>query len=767
MQETARPFHLNQLCYNAGCLLESFAIWGDHALKRLRAYLIAALLSCLVLGFALPAPADSRGISVTTKTGKPVKLYKDYAALVIGISDYRYWPKLPGAIRDAKEVAAALQAKGFKVKLVQNPDSDTLKDILNRLPYNQGKPKDRALLIYFAGHGATESLADGAKMGYIVPKDCPLPTVDAAGFAGLGISMRRFEDLALRVKCRHVLMAFDSCFSGSLFALGRVAPRDISEKVSRPVRQFVTAGNENEEVPDQSTFKQVFIDGVGGEADYDRDGYVTGSELGMYLQKEVVNYTRGAQHPQYGKIRNPKLDKGDFVFLLAGGPGTTPAVKPTPPAPAPPTAPDEDRLKALEEEAKRREAWSKWQERMNGYWARTEKLERRSLPPTKKAEAWKEALRSFQDDNPFSSEDESLRSYAKTRVKHWEGEATASARAAKEAKAKAKAEATRREKERKESAARRKREAAGGGKRFTNSIGMAFVKIPAGSFMMGSSDADLARMKKDFEQASGKWQDSWNKFLKWEQPPHRVEISRPFYLQSTEVTNSQFARFVKATGYKTEAETGGGGWVKTKKGKYERTKGADWRHPFGPDSSISGKERHPVLQVSWNDAQAFIKWLKRTQGKGYRLPSEAEWEYACRGGKAGENYSWGDKLPSSRKVANLTDRSYARKYPGFYHVKNYDDGYAETAPTASFEPNGFGLYDMLGNVWEWCSDWFDQNYYNNSPIRDPKGPGSGKYRVVRGGSWGSDPWFTRSASRSRFVPRVRSNFTGFRVAKDY
>ena len=390
----------------------------------------AVAVSLLLANIAL---ATNRGIAVTTKSGKPVKLYRDYAALVIGVNDYQYWPKLPGAIRDAKDVAAALTTMGFKVKLVQNPDSDTLAGLLKRLPYNQGKPKDRALLIYFAGHGATESLADGTKMGYIVPKDCPLPTVDPAGFAELAISMRRFEDLALRVKCRHVLMAFDSCFSGSLFALGRAAPRDISEKIARPVRQFVTAGNENEEVPDQSTFKQVFIDGIGGEADYDRDGYVTGSELGMYLQKQVVNYTRGAQHPQYGKIRNPKLDKGDFVFLLAGGPGTTPAVKPTPPPPAPPKAPSTDELAALEEKAKRKAAWDAWQKRMDAYWAKLEKLDASSLAAKEKAQAWRGALAKFRgNDNPFSDEDEKLLLHAQVRANYWEQQA----RAAKQAKPK-------------------------------------------------------------------------------------------------------------------------------------------------------------------------------------------------------------------------------------------------------------------------------------------------------------------------------------------
>ena len=256
-----------------------------------------------------------------THSGEQIKLYDDYAALVIGVGDYEYWPKLPGAVDDAQDVAHSLRKMGFKIELVKNPTSSQLDDLLGKLPYNLGRKKERGLFIYFAGHGATETLADQSKLGYVIPKDCPLPEEDPAGFAAKGISLERFETLAKRVKSRHVLMAFDSCFSGSIFALGRDAPKHITRMIARPVRQFITAGNEEEEVPDVSVFKQAMLDGIRGDADKDRDGFVTGSELGYYLQSEVSTVTRGAQHPQYGKIRNTVLNKGDFVFQLAGGPG--------------------------------------------------------------------------------------------------------------------------------------------------------------------------------------------------------------------------------------------------------------------------------------------------------------------------------------------------------------------------------------------------------------------------------------------------------------
>ena len=199
--------------------------------------------------------------------------------------------------------------------------------------------KNRALLFYFAGHGETLELADGTELGYILPSDCPLKRKDPTGFDSKAISMKDMEVLALKVKSKHFIMVFDSCFSGSLFNVVRAAPVDISEKSARPVRQFITAGGAGEQVPDQSVFKAVFLQGISGDADLNADGYVTGSELGMHLQEKVVNYTRGGQHPQYGKINNPKLDRGDFIFVPPQAPEKKMAVKRTPEAIEPQATP--------------------------------------------------------------------------------------------------------------------------------------------------------------------------------------------------------------------------------------------------------------------------------------------------------------------------------------------------------------------------------------------------------------------------------------------
>ena len=282
------------------------------AMKNLFRFLSVAILSFFILP-ALSFPA-TRGIKVTDKHGQSLYLYKDYHALIVGISDYEWWPKLPNAADDAKEVAKKLKVLGFKVKLVLDPTYREMRTALNEMIYQMGNETSRALLFYYAGHGETETLADQTKMGYIIPKDCPLLEQNPMGFGTHAISMRDIESTSLRIKAKHVLMLFDSCFSGSLFALVRAVPTVITEKSALPVRQYITAGREDEQVPDKSMFKRCLLIGLEGDADLTGDGYITGSELGMYLSEKVVNYTHRRQHPQYGKINNPDLDRGDFIF---------------------------------------------------------------------------------------------------------------------------------------------------------------------------------------------------------------------------------------------------------------------------------------------------------------------------------------------------------------------------------------------------------------------------------------------------------------------
>jgi hypothetical protein len=264
---------------------------------------------------------DAKGVVLNLKNPKGgqtnIKLYSGYYALVIGVGAYRSgWPSLPNPAKDAKEVAEALKSLGWRVDTLLEPDSESLRHKLNALIVEQGREKNQAILVWYSGHGHTLVEADGSKLGYIVPVDAPNPHHDELGFMAKGLSMRNLETVARRIQAKHVMMIFDSCFSGAIFSLSRAVPSPyIEEKVSNPVRQFITAGTEDEKVPDASVFKTVFIQAVkNGHADVNRDGYVTGEELGSYLQEKVVNYSHKTQHPQFGKINNPHLDKGDFVF---------------------------------------------------------------------------------------------------------------------------------------------------------------------------------------------------------------------------------------------------------------------------------------------------------------------------------------------------------------------------------------------------------------------------------------------------------------------
>lgn len=284
------------------------------------------LLFCLLISAVfLLAPRGASAIAAgrifaVSKEGRQIDLYDGYQALVIGVGNYRFWPKLPYARQDAEQVAERLKTMGFRVELILDPTSQELKAALNKMVYTMGRDKERAILLYYAGHGETETLADNTKMGYIVPIDCPLLKSDPLGFASHAVSMREIESVSLRIRSKHVLMLFDSCFSGSLFSLVRAVPEGISEKSNLPVRQYITAGREDEAVPDKSLFKRSLLIGLEGDADLTGDGFITGSELGLYLADKVVNYTRGRQHPQYGKINNPNLDRGDFIIIPANQP---------------------------------------------------------------------------------------------------------------------------------------------------------------------------------------------------------------------------------------------------------------------------------------------------------------------------------------------------------------------------------------------------------------------------------------------------------------
>ncbi|QPF75200.1 formylglycine-generating enzyme family protein [Roseateles sp. DAIF2] len=300
-----------------------------------------------------------------------------------------------------------------------------------------------------------------------------------------------------------------------------------------------------------------------------------------------------------------------------------------------------------------------------------------------------------------------------------------------------------------------------------NSLGMAFVKIPAGEFLMGSEESPAVLAAAYPQLPRERFEN-----LADEGPVHRVRITKPFWLGRHEVTVGQFRRFLEASGYRPESiadGTGGYGWradydpATSRRGDaFEgRQPRYSWANP-----GFAQTDEHPVTNVTWHDAQALADWLSKTEGKRYRLPTEAEWEYACRAGTRGR-YSSGDDPQSLLRAANVFDADSAAHWPRWQDMAlKGRDGFAFTAPVGSFAPNAWGLYDMHGNVWEWVADWHGDDYYAKSPLDDPQGPAEGGVKVRRGGSWHTWAFYARAAYRNWNDPSTRYTLVGIRLLRE-
>ncbi|MFO0954799.1 MAG: bifunctional serine/threonine-protein kinase/formylglycine-generating enzyme family protein [Isosphaeraceae bacterium] len=288
---------------------------------------------------------------------------------------------------------------------------------------------------------------------------------------------------------------------------------------------------------------------------------------------------------------------------------------------------------------------------------------------------------------------------------------------------------------------------------------LSLVRVEPGSFVMGTPKVQSAKLGELFPETKATRFDH-------EQPAHRVRITRPFFLSAHEVTVGQFRRFVEATGYRTEAEKNGlGGWgLRGPAGGVAQDPKFTWK-----DAGYPQTDRHPVVNVSWDDAKAYCDWLTKTEGprRGlrFRLPTEAEWEYACRAGTTGL-FGASDDPETLARVANVVDAQGSTLFRVRESIRA-DDGHVRAAPVRSYRANGFGLHDMLGNVWEWCEDVYSAEYYTSAPFDDPHGPpaasGESPPRVFRGGAWNLTPRAARPATRRSNLPAQCNLNLGFRV----
>jgi len=299
-----------------------------------------------------------------------------------------------------------------------------------------------------------------------------------------------------------------------------------------------------------------------------------------------------------------------------------------------------------------------------------------------------------------------------------------------------------------------------------NSLGMKFVRVPAGSFLMGSDETPQS-LASDYPHYENK------RFvdLADEAPVHAVRITRPFYLGQHEVTVGQFQRFLAESGYQPESiadGTGGYGYNPNYDPKTtvrgDAFEGRDPRYSWHNPGFAQGDD-HPVVNVTWNDANALADWLSRKEGHRYRLPREAEWEYACRAGTR-TRYANGDDPQQLTQIGNTFAADTRPYWPNWsdYSLAG-QDGYAFTAPVGSFKPNAWGLYDMHGNAWEWTADWYGEDYYAHSLADDPAGPADGNVKVRRGGSWHTWALYARCSYRNWNTPQTRYVLVGMRLLR--
>ena len=830
-------------------------------------------------------------IKVHTAAGQEIQLYKGSYALVIGNGNYTNgWDPLDGALTDVEEVMVALEEHGFHVTLKKDLTKAKFDRAFAEFVLESGADANNRLLFYYAGHGYTRKSATGEDLGYLVMVDAPVPERDKVGFELESIPMESLVTQAEKILAQHVLFMFDSCFSGTILNVRDriIPPESISDRIKYPVRQFITAGRAGEVVPDHSDFKQAFLDLIEGR-DHEpfRDGYITGEELGFYLKNQVPIYNP-AQHPQYGKIRNPKLDKGDFVFVLPKE-----AVLPTVATLTVTSIPsgasvyiDSDfigrtplrdykidtgaqREKQIEVRLElsgyenhvtqltlRGGQQMPWDVRLEKFIPRTGTLTVTSTPSGADIyvdNAWigKTPLTSYEVDTGGQHERQvtmglvlagyksrmtqlTLRSGQHTPLDvHLEkfiprtGMVTVTSTpsgasvyidgdligqtplsnyeidtgAQREKQIEVRLELSGYENHVTQLTLK-------GGQhtpwdvrleKFIPRIGtLTVTSTPSGAsvyidgVLIGPTplhDYEIdtggerkkqvevglellgyrnhvakitleggrqtpwdVRLEKilEIQKATvpsgfapkgmalipaGEFQMGTNKGEFDEKPVHTIYVDA-FYMDVYEVTNAQYKAFIDATPQ----------WRKD----YIPSRYHDGNYLKHWTRNSYGRGDHPVVYVSWYGAMAYAEWA------GKRLPTEAEWEKAARGGLLDKKYPWGNSLNSNKA--------------------EYRSG--GPAAVGTYPPNKYGLYDMVGNVWEWCLDVYDEDFYKMSPRRNPiagntsiaqvtnnftndKAP-----RVMRGGAWDSrGRSVLRSADRLPSKPMLTNKNSGFRCVR--
>ena len=672
---------------------------------------LCALILCSFSFLTLEASQDDghRALKVITDLSHRSGKLGSYRALIIGINDYQdsRIPDLETAVSDAKALADLLGEKyGFKIKLLL--DRKAGKEAIFKALRDLAKstmPND-SVLIYYAGHGELDRLYND---GWWIPADAE------AGNLLTYLDNVEVQKSMRSMKARHVLLIADSCYSGTLFGRARAMPSVITDKYyldlyNEKSRWGMTSGNK-EPVSDRGTGgHSVFAYQLLKALKQTERQYTSTQEIYTRIAPIVSNNSE--QTPLCRPIRNTGDQGGEFVFVASGAaivsePSTQPdrttlevnanisgaavlvdgrEVGKTP-LTGVHVSPGEHRISV------EKEGYEPYSKRIRLEAGRSMSMHVHLIRETPAKG------RLFVDTEP----DDARVRILNIGPRFYQGMELEPGRYHVEVSAdgyeKKSLWVTLNAGEDKTFDISPNALAAGRDEKFTNSLGMGFVLIPAGSFMMGSPSSEP---KRDSDERQ-----------------HKVTLTKGFYMGVTEITQGQ------------------------------------WKAIMGNNPSNFKGDNRPVERVSWDDCQEFIRKLNRQEGTDkYRLPTEAEWEYACRAGTTTPFYT-GNCIS--------TDQA---NYDGNYPMPRCSKGNyrKKTIEAASFSPNAWGLYDMHGNVWEWCQDWFGD--YPSSHVTDPKGPSSGSGRVHRGGSWYNDARHCRSANRSPLLARLQGRgYLGFRLAR--
>ncbi len=762
--------------------------------------------------------AASRGVvamPVVDQNGNQIALYRESHALVVGVSEYNGgWPRLPGVKKDVKAVSEVLRKVGFQVRVVMDPNRRELEAAFKDFVLEYGLNPENRLLFYFAGHGHTHkpkyATSDPEEwMGYIVAREAPSPKEDLTRFFEHSVSMQSIQGIALTIESKHAMFVFDSCFSGTLFGLSRAIPQDIQQRTGKPVRQFLSSGTADQVVPDISIFRRQFVSALEGEADRNRDGYVTGTELGVYIEETVTNLSRRTQTPRYGKIQNRFLNKGDFVF----------------PIDLPADAYQEtvaervqsghellidqlyamvqndgdtgrgDRSRRIENHYLKLKELDKfdessvssdtkiklWKDFINLYpdnnprvdearrilrvlkgepevdprekeietrFAHLMELDQGKGPVDQKIASWEDFISKYPDNNPrldlaqkklqelksSQRKNEIESEFARVmsldqknvsvqdRVSAWEAFLSKYPdNNPKKEFAQFKIKEIREEKQREAVRAQREEEK----RRTQQAENQRREKERAAE---ENKRAEAERLAE--QQRISKIREARRK--------QRAQRAREREMKMAKLEPQSSKDEKKSSGFDNMVLIPAGSFVAGKYGAFEKkslgafyvdtyeVKQKDFEKVMGNNPSHFKGADLPVEKVTWAEAKEYCKRV------GKRLPTAEEWEKAARGGTASKYY-WGNDLGKNR--ANCD--GCGSKFDGL-----------KTAPVGSFPPNKFGLYDMVGNVWEWIDETHDK-----------------KYKFLRGGSWMDDSSFVTPDGSYFVLPKNRSGDIGFRCVR--